>query len=1255
MKAYWDRFRQFWTRRRLLYVVIPLFFLVGLVTVASQRWAMQWIVEQAVAAKGEKITFEGVSGSLFHELQAEKIVYEGREREITIKGLVFRWNPLHLLHGKADIDELSVASLEIDLVGSSNEPLKLPQSLAPPVSLDVQHVVIDSLAVKKMGVGVTLENVRCILVADDGEWQLKELTFDSPFGNVAVNANLRMEQPFTLSGKARFDNEETDAHMAFDAGGTLDRMQLSGSLNGYGATGDLKAVVTPFAPFMFESLELKASNINPSKIDDSWPVAEFGASAHIRIRDDRTVEGSLNVVNGKPGVIEKQMLPIHAVRATLGGTSDVLEMSPLVIDLGAGGTFSGVGHFSETETTITLKTGGFNLHGITEKLRPTHAAGTVGYHRVNGTQEVTADLNESHIRLKADVLKSEDLLELKEFLLTADGGSVSMTGHLNLDEDKDFTLKGNVSRFNFAALGALPPSNLNVEFGASGALLPEWKADASFAFGPSTLFNQPISGQGKFQIRGKDVTDASVRLALGANTFNASGSLGSSGGQIDWRLNAPVLGVMGHGFKGALSGNGTLSGALDDLQGTFSLGGSDFMLMDMFGAHQLKADAEFGTTLSGRIDANLAAEQVTIGATHWSALNLQTEGTWHSHTLNASIKNSQFDLFAKLSGGLTSGGEWVGTISQLENRGPQPFRLSSSADFRVGPDSFSIEDMSLNLPEGEINIDKLIKKHSRLETSGNAHGVPLNWLLSLSDDASEKLRASLTFGADWSIRADHALSGDAHIYRENGDIRLNTEDNHMRLGINAMDIRAVFSNSNVDVHLTASSDKFGETDATLRTRLAYRHGSWGVSKDSPLQLTMKSDMPSIRWIGPLTGQPDLELDGEMTVNVTGTGSLGTPRLSGTVSAKDLSVDWLSTGVHLGKGELVAALDGNRLSISKGVIHGDEGTLQIGGGVVMQNGMLNGNLKLHADRLLALSNVDRQLVVSGDGAFTLDDSGLSLNGDWHVDRAKIVMANASGGVTRSKDVVVLGREAKKEVTTPFRFRIHADLGNHFMLQAMGVDTRLAGALTAVADAGGHLQLNGAINTVDGIFNAYGQKLVIRKGQATFNGVPDNPSIEVVAVKLFSATDDVKEVGVRVTGTAQNPRVKLYSRPDVPDSEKLSWLVLGYGGGENGSAQQRSALAAAGAAIASSTPLGGLSSGLSQALGVDVGFASSSQVDDTVLALSRRIASNLYLSYEQGLTGALSVVKLRYKISRRLSLVGQTGTITAVDLLYDWKFD
>ncbi|MGN0918548.1 MAG: translocation/assembly module TamB domain-containing protein [Oxalobacter sp.] len=1255
MAAFLTRFRQFWTKRRLLFALTPVGLMFCLLILCSQRWAIEWIVESVVAAKGEKITFVETSGSLFHELKAEKVVYEGRERDITVRGLVFRWNPLYLVHGKADIDELSVTSLDIDLKRSSDEPLKLPDSLAPPVSLAIQQVAIDFLSVKKMGVGATLANIRCSVLAEDGEWQVKALGFDSPFGNVAIDAALQMAKPFALLGKARFDNADIDAHMAVDVGGVLDRIQLAVSLNGYGATGDLKATVTPFAPFMFDSLDLTASGINPAKIDETWPVAGFEAKAHILAHDDHSIEGFIQVENGQSGPIENNRLPIRAVRATIGGNVDVVRLSPLVIDFGKGGIFSGTGIFSEPETTISLKAGRFNLQGITEKLRPTHAAGSVGYHRVDEKQKVTIDLGESHVWLKADVLKEGDLIELKECLLMANSGSMAMKGHLNLDEDKDFSLKGSISHFNFAALGKLPPSNLNVDFDASGALKPEWKADLAFNFGPSALFNQSVSGQGKVQVRGREITDATINLALGANTFSASGRLGKTGGQLDWKLNAPALGIIGQGFKGALTGSGTLSGPLDTLQGRLTLTGHDFMLADLVGAHDLQLEAAFGTTLSDRIDTRLSAEQVTVAGTHWSSLNFRSEGAWRSHTLHASAKSSHFDLMTQLSGGVTAGGEWVGSLEQLENRGEKPFAISGSAALRfASSDVFSIEGLTLDVGGGRLNLDKLVKKYSRLETSGNARSIPLSWLLSLSDDASATVDSTLTLGGDWSLRADHALNGEAHIYREDGDITLTSEENRIRLRLTSLDMRALFSNSNMDFRLHASSNRMGEANATLKIRQAYRNGNWGIFKDSPIQLTLKSDMPSIRWIGFLTGQPDLDLSGSLSADIRGSGTLGTPRLSGTVAAHDLGVDWPSNGIHLDRGELSASLEGNRLTVTKGIIYGEEGRLQIGGGTSMQNGMVNSTLKLHADHLLALSNVDRQVVLTGDGVFTLDDKGLNLTGNLHIDKARIVLNDLSG-VTRSKDVVVLGRPPKKEASSPFRFNVTAGLGDHFMLEGMGVETRLAGRITASSQAGDQLKLNGNINTVDGIFSAYGQKLIIRKGRATFHGTPDNPAIDVLAVKEFSSSDDVEEVGVQVRGTAQMPKIKLYSKPEIPDSEKLSWLVLGYGGGENGSAQQRSAMAAAAAAILSSKQTGSLPGKFAGALGMDIGVSSSSQVDDTVLALSRRIASNLYLSYEQGLTGAISLIKLRYQLSRRMSLVGQTGTITAFDVLYDWRFD
>lgn len=62
-------------------------------------------------------------------------------------------------------------------------------------------------------------------------------------------------------------------------------------------------------------------------------------------------------------------------------------------------------------------------------------------------------------------------------------------------------------------------------------------------------------------------------------------------------------------------------------------------------------------------------------------------------------------------------------------------------------------------------------------------------------------------------------------------------------------------------------------------------------------------------MGPLTGQPDMELKGSLNMAISANGTLGSPRLSGSLEiGKDLAVNWLSMGVNLSRGELVAGFE-----------------------------------------------------------------------------------------------------------------------------------------------------------------------------------------------------------------------------------------------------------------------------------------------------------------------------------------------------------
>ena len=201
-------------------------------------------------------------------------------------------------------------------------------------------------------------------------------------------------------------------------------------------------------------------------------------------------------------------------------------------------------------------------------------------------------------------------------------------------------------------------------------------------------------------------------------------------------------------------------------------------------------------------------------------------------------------------------------------------------------------------------------------------------------------------------------------------------------------------------------------------------------------------------------------------------------------------------------------------------------------------------------------------------------------------------------------------------------------------------------------------------MDGTYAAYGQRLAIERAVITFSGAYDNPALDILAVRKRPEGEQLSETnveaGVQVRGTAQAPQARLVSTPNVPDSEKLSWLVLGHGM-EGTSGNEKDVLAAAaGALLGGKGGSGGITSKLKNSLNVDeLGLkqanGQANGLEGTVVTVGKRISSRAYLSFEQGATTATSLVRLRYKLNPRITLQFQTGTNTALDILYSWTFD
>jgi translocation and assembly module TamB len=200
------------------------------------------------------------------------------------------------------------------------------------------------------------------------------------------------------------------------------------------------------------------------------------------------------------------------------------------------------------------------------------------------------------------------------------------------------------------------------------------------------------------------------------------------------------------------------------------------------------------------------------------------------------------------------------------------------------------------------------------------------------------------------------------------------------------------------------------------------------------------------------------------------------------------------------------------------------------------------------------------------------------------------------------------------------------------------------------------LTGELRTVNGTYRAYGQRLNIEQGTLRFNGAYDNPALDIRALR----PNLQQVVGVEISGTAQLPVLRLFAEPDLPDADKLSWLVLGRassnGGAETALLQQAALALLSGKGRAPTDALFG-------ALGLDevsLGQAATTNLDgssgtEATVKLGKRISRDFYVAYERSLAGTLGTFYVFYDLSRRFTLRGQSGLQNAVDLIFTARYD
>lgn len=1133
-------------------------------------------------------------------------------------------------------------------------------------------------------------------------------------GNLRGEATLAVTKPYALHGQFVSGG---DAVLQDRAIGISARIGIDGSLQELHTTVQMTAdkaqaqghaVFRPFAEDTLGNVNLTAHDFDVAMLGSKLPHTDLELNASMS-----NGTGRLSLKNAGAGLYNEGGIPLTELQAAFQQRSGKLQIEKLMARLGTSkqpaGMVNGSGQYANGALNLSLGLQSVNLRQLDQRIQATQLSGQVEIKRVANRQEFTAELTEPFAKkkmaLSAHASVADDRITVDRANLAIGAGSMQASGHVDLSGQNAFAAQGTMNHFRLQELGqfdSLPGMDLNGTFSLSGARQPKLVADLAFNISDSQLAGQPLQGDGKAQLRADRLLVPRLLLAVGANHMQINGELSSGDAQLLFALDVPSLGVLGAGYSGTLQLHGSAHGSFNEphvdaewtgnklqMPGQWQLAktqGKATLVVDRNQPFYIKtlaldasangiesltqklaaltAQLQFSPRANAPLKINIQGDALAIKQIQADHFSISADGTTARHAINASITEAAQKWMFKADGGLKDLGpavRWQGQITSLDGDGRIGGHLAAAAPLSVSRQRVQLEHFLFDANDGHIAIEQFVRDPNGIVTRGKFDRLQLMPLLQFAS-RQPVLSTDMLLAGEWNFSIADAINGSFNMRKQSGDIVMKGSAS-VSLGLRGLQAGVQADNGRVTLHFNADGQQVGHIDVNAAGNLQSDGGHFSIAANAPLSGNAKIDIPSLAWVGSLIA-PSLIAEGRLQSTIALKGTFADPHLAGTITGNALRLFLIEQGIDLRHGTLDSAFQNNGLLVKQLRFQSPDGDVAVSGPLNWSEGKTTAHLALQAERFVLFNRVDRRLVVSGQSRIDWNDNNMQngvastnangvikVGGDFTINSGYFDIGR-SDSPSLSDDVVIVGRSQKPANRMKTDIDVKVSLGDGVALRGRGLDATLGGQIHVLSGGNQALRAQGTLNVSKGTYNAYGHKLAIEKGELLFNGPIGNPALDILAMQRGQEV----ETGVSVSGTVLSPRITLVSEPSVPDTEKLSWLVLGHGLDTAGGSDL-SALQAAAGALLSGRESGGMQSQLANAFGLDEINVKTDQnnTQQRVVSLGKRLSSRLEVGYEQGLESASSVLHLRYTLSKRLSLEGEAGTRSAISMFYNILFD
>ncbi|MFK7976042.1 MAG: translocation/assembly module TamB domain-containing protein [Halioglobus sp.] len=927
----------------------------------------------------------------------------------------------------------------------------------------------------------------------------------------------------------------------------------------------------------------------------------------------------------------------------------------------------------ENTASIVSDSGQLQVKGSTQSHRSVGKAALIW----NGEEEV-------HLSFNGQGDQRE--LTLTTLAGSLFGGTIQGKGHVDWSQGFTASIALEGDQFNPAQFDERVPGILG--FSMRMAL-----ADGALNLQQLKLFGLLREQAIELEAAG-DYAQGSARIAslagrVGDSRFSASGEVADTM-DFQWDVDSPDLGVFLPELAGQLRSAGTLRGSREQpvLNGSFDLQGARYtrfsaesvtanVALDLMG---VKAQQNQQSTIQ------LKAVGLQLGETAVSLAEATLIGAVASHNLAIELASDAGNVTANLTGAYRDG-TWSGTWKRGELaplamprwslEQPQPITLSASSQ-SVERGCWHVVDVNGGA-NGDTNDDSgdvdnaaghkgracfsLARTNQNTQVDFRLESLPLDYFdTAVPEDLS--MLGTISASGSAEQKGEGALqiiaqlqTSPTRLFRRGGIAGASSLPQSLELEPSVASVKGSTDALHAKVQLPFSAGGGLSGDITIKNLL--------TPSASALGGTLVAKLPELSFLSLLS--PEIEsVTGAGAVDVQLAGTLTAPEPRGEMRITDMQVVLVTPGLSLDTLSLTVLGDAGGNINLKGSAQSDGGTLQFEGKglIAPTSGPAAGGLELvRFDGRIEGSQFQfwntPDALVWGSPELTLRavNNELHIAGEVVVPKASITPTQLPpSAVSPSADQVIVNADPDTLVqnsvaATPLDVfaSLRLSLGNEVNIDGFGFTGGLAGDLGIELAPGKPVLASGELNVVDGEYRAFGQGLVVERGQLLFAGGDiENPGLNVRAQRRPAA--DVV-VGVNVTGQLQKPNLQVFSEPAMSSSNQLAWLVLGRpfettSGAETDYIAQAALLLGiqGGDYLAKSF---GDKLGL-DTVGIETGSGeagAASDVNQAALVVGKYLTPKLYISYGVGLLESISTVKLRYQMSDRWNLVTESSPIAS----------